>query len=172
MLSPLLLGLAAAGAVLDNTRLPLDQHGDKLITGEAGVLHHNGTFYLYTNDWNVGNTCPGVDCCAEDVLGAGQIGGMHLGLAGRFDCDDRSRMDDCVAAVDRRLDRGAIGDVAGDDLAAVDVHALEECCRLRRRSHHHSDIVSVAPQRPDGVAPEKAGRSGDEDLHCPTSTSV
>ena len=115
---------------------------------------------------------PGVDCCAEHVLGAGQIGGMHLGLAGRFDCDDRSRMDDRLAAVDRRLDRGAISDVAGDDLAAVDVHALEERCRLGRRSHHHSDVVSVAPQRPDGVASEKAGRSGDEDLHGPTSTSV
>ena len=115
---------------------------------------------------------PGVDCGAEHVLRTGQIGGMHLGLTGRFDRHDRSRMDDGVAAGDRRLDRGAIGDVAGDDLAAVDVHALEERRRLRRRSHHHSDIVSVAPQRPDGVAPEKAGRSGDEDLHCPTSTSV
>jgi|EP01047_Picozoa_sp_COSAG01_P037647 hypothetical protein len=63
----LLVGLAAAAgaAVLDNTRLPLDQHGNKLITGEAGVLHHNGKFYLYTNDWNVGNSCPGVDCCAS-----------------------------------------------------------------------------------------------------------
>ena len=76
------------------------------------------------------------------------------------------------ASGDRRLDRGAIGDVAGDNLATVDVHVLEERRRLRRRSHHHSDIVSVAPQRPDGVAPEKAGRSGDEDLHGPTSTSV
>ena len=81
-------------------------------------------------------------------------------------------MDDRLAAVDRRLNRAAIGDVAGDDLAAVDVHALEERRRLRWRSHHHSDIVSVAPQRPDGMAPEKAGRSRDEDLHGPTSTSV
>ena len=55
----------ARAAVLDNTKLPLDQFGNKLITGEAGVLHHNGTFYYYFNDWNVGNTCPGVDCCAS-----------------------------------------------------------------------------------------------------------
>ena len=117
MLLPLLAGIAATGAVLDNTRLPLDQHGNKLTTGEAGVLHHNGAFYLFTagglkfggsplssrhpdptptnptptsatwtspppsrqNDWNVGNSCPGVDCCASSVGCAGASVGCKAG---------------------------------------------------------------------------------------------
>ena len=36
---------------LSNTKLPLDQHGNEIITGEAGCLEHNGTFYFYFNDW-------------------------------------------------------------------------------------------------------------------------
>ena len=56
---------ACHAAVLDNTKLPIDTNGNKIITGEAGVLRHNGSFYFYFNDWNVNNTCPGVDCCAS-----------------------------------------------------------------------------------------------------------
>ena len=63
----------ARAAVLDNTKLPLDQFGNKLITGEAGVLHHNGTFYYYFNDWNVGNTCPGVAFLMVYITGSGLI---------------------------------------------------------------------------------------------------
>ena len=65
-----LLAATARAAVLDNTKLPLDQNGEKLTTGEAGVLHHNGAFFFYFNDWNIGSdgkptTCPGVNCCAS-----------------------------------------------------------------------------------------------------------
>ena len=52
----------ARAATLSNERLPLDSSGQPLITGEASVLAHDGTFFLYTNDWG---SCPGVDCCAS-----------------------------------------------------------------------------------------------------------
>jgi len=45
---------------ISNSKLPLDQNGNKIITGEAGVLAHDGAYYFYFNDWG---TCPGVDCC-------------------------------------------------------------------------------------------------------------
>jgi hypothetical protein len=41
----------ATTVTLSNTILPLDQNGNKIITGEAGCLEHNGTFYFYFNDW-------------------------------------------------------------------------------------------------------------------------
>lgn len=45
---------------LSNLALPLDSGGTTIVTGEASVLRHNGTFYFYFNDWG---HCPGVDCC-------------------------------------------------------------------------------------------------------------
>ena len=45
---------------LPNTRLPVDRHGDPLITGEASVLLHDGLYYFYFNNWGA---CQGVDCC-------------------------------------------------------------------------------------------------------------
>ena len=52
--------MKAGTATLSNVALPLDQNGEKLITGEADVLKHGDTYFLYFN--NFGN-CPGVDCC-------------------------------------------------------------------------------------------------------------
>ena len=36
------------------------KQGEKLITGEADVLKHGDTYFLYFNNWG---PCPGVDCC-------------------------------------------------------------------------------------------------------------
>ena len=47
---------------LSNVQLPLDQHGNRILTGEANVLKHNGAYYFYFNDWG---SCPGVDCCGS-----------------------------------------------------------------------------------------------------------
>jgi beta-xylosidase len=47
---------------LPNTRLPVDQHGNPLITGESSVLHHEGYYYFYFKDWG---GCQGVDCCSS-----------------------------------------------------------------------------------------------------------
>ncbi len=54
------LGSEAATVKLSNVALPTDQNGEKLITGEADVLKHGDTYYLYFNNWG---PCPGVDCC-------------------------------------------------------------------------------------------------------------
>lgn len=59
---------ASATVLLDNTKLPVDQNGNQIITGEADVLFHNGTYYFYFNDWG---TCPGVDCCDSSAGCAG-----------------------------------------------------------------------------------------------------
>eukprot|EP01048_Picozoa_sp_COSAG05_P005959 COSAG05_NODE_370_length_10716_cov_5.748422_3_plen_371_part_00 len=66
-LSVPLLALAVGGAhaatvTLSNVKLPVDQNGEKLITGEADILRHDGAFYMYFNNWG---TCPGVDCCKD-----------------------------------------------------------------------------------------------------------
>ena len=66
MLLLLLVTFSAAPArtaTLSNEELPLDQNGRKIITGEASVLVHEGSFYFYFNDWG---DCPGVDCCDSD----------------------------------------------------------------------------------------------------------
>jgi hypothetical protein len=47
---------------LSNVALPLDSAGNELLTGEATVLRHGGTWYVYLNDWG---GCPGVDCCGS-----------------------------------------------------------------------------------------------------------
>ena len=47
-------------ATLSNVALPVDTSGAPLLTGEADVLHHDGAWYLYMNDWG---GCAGVDCC-------------------------------------------------------------------------------------------------------------
>jgi|EP01047_Picozoa_sp_COSAG01_P031785 hypothetical protein len=57
-------GSVAKTATLSNVALPVDQHGEKLITGEADVLFHGGTYYLYFNNWG---PCPGVNCCLPPV---------------------------------------------------------------------------------------------------------
>ena len=54
----------ARTVTLSNVALPLDQRGEKLLTGEASVLHHEGNYYFYFNNWG---TCPGVDCCASSA---------------------------------------------------------------------------------------------------------
>ncbi|KAJ9464983.1 glycosyl family 43 [Diplonema papillatum] len=46
--------------VLSNLHLPEDTSGNDLITGEADVLQHNGSYYFYFNNWG---GCPGVNCC-------------------------------------------------------------------------------------------------------------
>lgn len=62
----LLLAPAAEAATvsLSNVALPVDQNGEKLITGEADILQHEGAFYMYFNNWG---TCPGVDCCKSSA---------------------------------------------------------------------------------------------------------
>ena len=47
-------------ATLSNVELPRDQFGNKILTGEANVMEHNGSWFFYFNNWG---TCPGVDCC-------------------------------------------------------------------------------------------------------------
>mgnify|MGYP003887251877 CR=1 FL=1 len=64
------LGLLVVGSVffavktetvsLSNVELPLDQYGEKLITGEASVMYHDRFWWFYFNNWG---SCPGVDCC-------------------------------------------------------------------------------------------------------------
>jgi len=50
----------AAHVTLSNEKLPRDQAGKEIITGEACVLQHESAYYFYFNDWG---SCPGVDCC-------------------------------------------------------------------------------------------------------------
>eukprot|EP00041_Stephanoeca_diplocostata_P022716 m.544359 g.544359 ORF g.544359 m.544359 type:complete len:300 (+) comp22138_c0_seq19:62-961(+) len=50
----------AKAVSLSNVELPVDQNGEKLITGEASVMRHDGAYYLYFNNWG---SCPGVNCC-------------------------------------------------------------------------------------------------------------
>jgi len=57
-------GVAGGAATLSNVALPTDQNGDKLITGEASAMAHDGAYYFYFNNW--GN-CPGVDCCKSSA---------------------------------------------------------------------------------------------------------
>mgnify|MGYP001256974744 CR=1 FL=1 len=64
------------------------------------------------------------------------------------------------------------GDAPRHGRAPLAVPAPQRQVELRRHEHEILVVRDVAPQRPDGVASEKAGRSGDEDLHGPTSTSV
>ena len=66
-LLPHLVALQAAVATtvqLSNVALPVDQHGEKLITGEADIVEHEGAWYMYFNNWG---TCPGVDCCKSSA---------------------------------------------------------------------------------------------------------
>ena len=66
----ILLGVRTTGGEvhqvqLSNVQLPRDHRGELLLTGEAGVVFNNGTFYLYTNDWGA---CPAVNCCASKAV--------------------------------------------------------------------------------------------------------
>lgn len=45
---------------LSNIKLPHDQNDERIITGEASALFHDGTYFFYFNNWG---SCPGVDCC-------------------------------------------------------------------------------------------------------------
>jgi len=53
---------SAKTVTLSNVKLPVDQYGNKLITGEASLLFVDGVYYFYFNDWG---DCPGVDCCGS-----------------------------------------------------------------------------------------------------------
>lgn len=44
-------GVAGGAATLSNVALPTDQNGDKLITGEASAMAHDGAYYFYFNNW-------------------------------------------------------------------------------------------------------------------------
>jgi hypothetical protein len=59
--SGLALACAGGSVTVSNVQLPRDQTGSPLLTGEADVLHWNGTYYYYMNNWG---GCPGVDCCS------------------------------------------------------------------------------------------------------------
>jgi len=52
--------VGAVPATLSNVALPLDQHSEQLITGEATAMVHNNEYWFYFNNWG---SCPGVDCC-------------------------------------------------------------------------------------------------------------
>ena len=45
---------------LSNVGLPHDDRGELLKTGESSLLAHNGSYFLYVNDWG---GCAGIDCC-------------------------------------------------------------------------------------------------------------
>lgn len=36
---------------LSNIELPRDQNGEKLITGEASAMYHDGYWWFYFNNW-------------------------------------------------------------------------------------------------------------------------
>ena len=56
-----LLPLASARTVqLSNVKLPRDQNGQPIMTGETDVLMHAGTYYVYVNNWG---GCADIDCC-------------------------------------------------------------------------------------------------------------
>ena len=57
-----LCAVLAVNVTVSNTALPLDANGNALVTGEACVLQHNGTYWFYFNNWG---GCPGVDCCTS-----------------------------------------------------------------------------------------------------------
>jgi len=55
------LSIAYARTVsLSNVRLPMDNRGLPLITGEASIIFSSGAFWFYFNNWG---GCRGVDCC-------------------------------------------------------------------------------------------------------------
>ena len=49
---------------LSNVALPRDQHGNPIMTGETDVLSHDGSFYVYVNNWG---GCADVDCCTTSA---------------------------------------------------------------------------------------------------------
>ena len=59
----LCLSLSVAKLVtLSNVELPIDNQGNRILTGEATVLYVPAAalYYVYFNNWG---GCPGVDCC-------------------------------------------------------------------------------------------------------------
>lgn len=52
--------VTAKVVTLSNVKLPHDDRGELLRTGESSLLAHNGSYWLYVNDWG---GCPGIDCC-------------------------------------------------------------------------------------------------------------
>jgi hypothetical protein len=50
----------ARSVVLSNVDLPVDQNGEKILTGETSILKAGDTYYYYVNDWG---GCASVDCC-------------------------------------------------------------------------------------------------------------
>ena len=51
---------AARTVTLSNLQLPMATTGAQIITGEASILEHDGSYFFFFNDWG---SCPGVDCC-------------------------------------------------------------------------------------------------------------
>jgi hypothetical protein len=85
--STLLLGLlyTVYALELSNIALPKDVNGHDVITGEAGVLNHGGTFFFYFNNWG---TCSGRNCC--DTKG-GCSSCCMCGGGNDTDCVDSTR---------------------------------------------------------------------------------
>ena len=61
-IAPIIVASHAKTITLSNTRLPRDNLGRELITGEATFLyvHQEGLYFAYFNNWG---GCRGVDCC-------------------------------------------------------------------------------------------------------------
>ena len=60
---------SAKQVTLSNVKLPVDSSGNNLLTGEATLLAHNGSYYAYFNNWG---GCPGIDCCPGSQGCAGE----------------------------------------------------------------------------------------------------
>ena len=105
----------------------------------------------------------GLERRAEDVLGAGDVRLVHRPVLGLRDAHlvDGGAMDHGVAALHAGLDRAAIAEVAGDELAA---EPLERGALLGVADERAHLVAAVAQLRRD-AAPDEPGSAGEEDLH-------
>ena len=73
-----------------------------------------------------------------------------------------------VASGDRDLHRGAVGDVAGDDLGLGHAVRGEGSGDPVGRADEHADVVPRVGKRHHRVGADEIGASGDEDPHLGT----
>ena len=99
----------------------------------------------------------------EDPFGPGDVRLVHRRVLGGRDPDlvHRGGVDRRVAALEAGADRRAVGEVAGDELAAD----RREPLALLRVADQADDLVAAVAQLPHDLAADEAGASGNEDLH-------
>jgi len=93
---------------------------------------------------------------------------LHAGDGGRISVGEEScRMHHGIAAAERRLHGGCVGDVTKREFDRIDADAEgREClCELRRRAHQCADdeVFRLAQQRGNRVHTDEAGGTRDED---------